>query len=63
MPPNNAFEPTPLRVEQDRTDFESRIRLERFPDLAVRRGSMLTVGRRSISSFSHCILSRTMLYS
>ena len=33
MPPNNAFEPTPQCVEQDGTDFESRIRLERFPDL------------------------------
>jgi len=45
LPPNNAFEPTPLGGEQDRTDFETRICLDCLPDLLVRRGSMLTVRR------------------
>jgi len=34
-----GMEPTPLGGEQDRCDFEIRFRPERFPDLAVRRGS------------------------
>jgi hypothetical protein len=42
--PNNAFEPTLLCGERDRADFESWIRLDSIPALAVRRGSMLAVG-------------------
>jgi hypothetical protein len=34
-PPNTPMQPTPLRGEQDRGDFGSRMRLERFPDLSV----------------------------
>jgi hypothetical protein len=30
-PPNNAFEPTPLRVEQDHSDFGMQMRLSAFP--------------------------------
>jgi hypothetical protein len=32
------MEPTPLRVEQDRADFETQIWLECLPGLSVRRG-------------------------
>jgi hypothetical protein len=35
--PNMPLELTPLRVEQDRTNFEGRSRLDGFPDLWVRR--------------------------
>jgi hypothetical protein len=37
-PPNTPLEPTPLRVEQDRRDFESWILPKRFPDSTGRRG-------------------------
>jgi hypothetical protein len=37
-PPNTPLELTPLRVEQDRPDFEVWFRLECLPDLSVRRG-------------------------
>jgi hypothetical protein len=37
MPLYEPLELTPLRVEQDRRDFECRPRLNRFPDLWVRR--------------------------
>jgi hypothetical protein len=37
--PNKPLELTPLRVEQDRVDFEGRYRLNRFPALSVRRSS------------------------
>jgi hypothetical protein len=36
-----GMEPTPLGGEQDRADFEAWNQPDRFPDLAVRRGSML----------------------
>jgi hypothetical protein len=42
-PPNNALEPTPLCGEQDRANFETRFCPDYFPDLWVRRGSMLAV--------------------
>jgi len=34
LPPN---QPTPLRVERDRADFDSGFQLDRFPDLLGRR--------------------------
>jgi len=34
---DQVYKLTPLRVEQDRVDFESRLRLDGFPDLLVRR--------------------------
>jgi hypothetical protein len=37
--PNTPLELTPLRVEQDRPDFEGRFRLKRFPALSGRRSS------------------------
>jgi len=37
VPHNKPLELTPLRVEQERRDFESRLQLDRFPDLSVRR--------------------------
>jgi hypothetical protein len=37
--PNKPLELTPLRVDQERTDFEDRFRLERFPVLSGRRSS------------------------
>jgi hypothetical protein len=33
QPPNKPLELTPLRVEQDRVDFDSWFSLDRFPDL------------------------------
>jgi hypothetical protein len=36
--PNTALEPTPLRGEQDRADFESWFSLDRLPDQVGRRG-------------------------
>jgi hypothetical protein len=36
--PNKGFQPTPLRVDQDRCDFEGWKRLDSFPDLWWRRG-------------------------
>jgi hypothetical protein len=49
--PNNAFEPTPLSGERDRANFEGWNQLNSFPNLWVRRGSMLAVGRQAIASF------------
>jgi len=39
MPLYEPLELTPLRVEQDRGDFESWIRLDGFPALSMRRSS------------------------
>jgi hypothetical protein len=39
LPPNMPLDLTPLRVEQDRPDFDSWFRLDCFPDLSVRRSS------------------------
>jgi hypothetical protein len=38
VPPNNAFEPTPLCGEQDQADFEGWPPFNSFLDLSVRRG-------------------------
>jgi hypothetical protein len=38
-PPNTPLELTPLRVEQDRVDFERQIWLDSFPMRAVRRSA------------------------
>jgi hypothetical protein len=39
LPPNKPLELTPLRVRQDRPDFEGWIWLDGVPDLEVRRSS------------------------
>jgi hypothetical protein len=39
MRPNTPLELMPLRVERDRADFGRWNRLNRFPDLSVRRSS------------------------
>ena len=40
------MEPTPLRVEQDRCDFEGWNRLDSFPDLEGGAAHAQAVGRR-----------------
>ncbi len=35
--PNTGLQRTPLRVDRDRCDFDTRIQLECFPDLLGRR--------------------------
>jgi hypothetical protein len=39
LAPNTGMESTPLRVEQDRRNFDSWFPLDGFPDLWRRRGS------------------------
>jgi hypothetical protein len=38
LPPNQRVQPTPLRVERDRCDFESCFCLEAGSNLSMRRG-------------------------
>jgi hypothetical protein len=46
--PNNAFQPTPLRVERDRADFVWYNQLEGVPDLLV--AARLNAGVRPLST-------------
>jgi hypothetical protein len=48
--PNTPLELTPLRVEQDQVDFDSRYRLDCFAGLSVRRNS---AAARSAASTTH----------
>jgi len=57
-PPNKPLELTPLRVEQDRADFEGWNWLDRFPDLSVRRSS---AARRWAGSHQRHINQKTHL--